>query len=221
MRRLYHFALSPHSRLARLILAEKGVEVDLVDCLPWAPPSALVAVAPDGELPVLTVGERAVCGAGPVVEFIEETGPGRLLLPEDPFERAEARRVAAWANSVFFAASVGPLLRERVIKKLRNSGAPDTDRMRAALQAAGPFYDRLEYILDRRRWLAGEELTVADFAVAAQISVLDYTGDVPWEQRPLLRDWYALMKSRPAFRGPLHDRVKGMPPALHYVDLDF
>ena len=221
MRRLYHFPLSPHSRFARLVLAEKGVESDLVECEPWDPPDALTDAAPDGELPVLTIADQAVCGAGPIIEFLEETGPGRRLLPEDPFERAEARRLVAWANAVFFSASVGPLLRERVIKKLRNSGAPDTDRMRSALQAAAPFYHRLEFILDRRRWLAGEELSAADFAVAAQISVLDYTGDVPWDERPLLRDWYALMKSRPAFRGLLQDRLKGMPPALHYVDLDF
>ncbi|HZY20786.1 MAG TPA: glutathione S-transferase family protein, partial [Beijerinckiaceae bacterium] len=35
------------------------------------------------------------------------------------------------------------------------------------------------------------------------------------------KDWYARVKSRPAFRAVLADRVPGMTPASHYADLDF
>ena len=34
--------------------------------------------------------------------------------------------------------------------------------------------------MDHRRWLAGDMLTIADFAAAAQLSCLDYVGDVDW-----------------------------------------
>ena len=41
---------------------------------------------------------------------------------------------------------------------------------------------------------------MADFAAAAHLSCLDYTGDVPWKLWPVVRDWYARIKSRPSFQ---------------------
>ncbi|MEO1399002.1 MAG: glutathione S-transferase family protein, partial [Pseudomonadota bacterium] len=60
-----------------------------------------------------------------------------------------------------------------------------------------------------------------DMAAAASLSVLDYLGEVEWADHPSLKDWYARMKSRPAFRPLLADRLRGVPPVSHYVDLDF
>jgi len=64
-------------------------------------------------------------------------------------------------------------------------------------------------------------MTLADFALAAHLSSLDYLGDVLWEKSIETRDWYARIKSRPAFRPLLNDRVVGMPAAQGYADLDF
>ena len=75
--------------------------------------------------------------------------------------------------------------------------------------------------MDERRWLAGNALTLADFAAAAHMSALDYISDVDWTRNEGVRDWYAKIKSRPAFRSILADQVPGFPPASHYADLDF
>ena len=58
-------------------------------------------------------------------------------------------------------------------------------------------------------------------AAAAHLSCADYLGDVPWDEDETAKDWYARVKSRPAFRSVLADRVPGMTPASHYADLDF
>jgi glutathione S-transferase len=79
----------------------------------------------------------------------------------------------------------------------------------------------VEGLLDARRWLAGEALTLADFAAAGHVSSLDYISDVDWNAFPQLRDWYARIKSRPAFRGVLADQVPGFRPSAQYADLDF
>ena len=50
---------------------------------------------------------------------------------------------------------------------------------------------------------------------------LDYLGDVPWDEDETAKDWYARVKSRPAFRALLSDRVPGITPANHYANLDF
>jgi glutathione S-transferase len=64
-------------------------------------------------------------------------------------------------------------------------------------------------------------MTLADFGLAAHLSSLDYLGDVLWESAVEVRDWYARLKSRPAFRTLLNDRVTGMPAHKGYTDLDF
>ena len=64
-------------------------------------------------------------------------------------------------------------------------------------------------------------MTLADFAAAAHLSSLDYISDVDWHRSEVVKDWYAKIKSRPAFRSILADQVPGFPPPRHYSDLDF
>jgi glutathione S-transferase len=64
-------------------------------------------------------------------------------------------------------------------------------------------------------------MTLADFALAAHLSTLDYLGDIDWGKAGETRDWYSRIKSRPAFRTLLNDRVVAMPPHPRYADLDF
>ena len=79
----------------------------------------------------------------------------------------------------------------------------------------------LDWLTATRNWMAGEHMTHADLAAAAAISVLDYLGEIEWGEEVHLKDWYARLKSRPSFRPLLADRLRGMPPVSHYVDLDF
>jgi glutathione S-transferase len=85
-----------------------------------------------------------------------------------------------------------------------------------------------EWLLKQRNWLAGESFTMADFAAAAQFSVLDYIGEVPWDKADNgtlifeeTKNWYARVKSRPSFRALLTDRIPNIMPVTHYGDLDF
>jgi glutathione S-transferase len=77
------------------------------------------------------------------------------------------------------------------------------------------------YLSATRNWLAGERMTTADLAAAAHMSCVDYLGDVPWTEDENAKLWYARVKSRPAFRALLADRIPGMAPSAHYADLDF
>ena len=77
------------------------------------------------------------------------------------------------------------------------------------------------YLAARRNCLAGRDLSFADLAAAAELSCIDYLGEVPWEEDATAKAWYARMKSRPSFRPLLTDHVRGNPPPTHYADLDF
>ena len=80
---------------------------------------------------------------------------------------------------------------------------------------------KLGIISDTHGFLAGRDVTLADLALAAHLSALDYYGEVPWTEYQPVTEWYIRMKSRPSFRSLLADRVPGQPPVPHYAELDF
>ena len=104
------------------------------------------------------------------------------------------------------------------LRSLRDIEALDFDEM---IGGHGPARAPKGAITERRRWLGGDHYGLADITAAAHLSCLDYLGDVPWAAHPLAKDWYARVKSRPAFRPLLADRLPGMAPAAHYDNLDF
>ena len=79
----------------------------------------------------------------------------------------------------------------------------------------------LDHVLANRPFIAGDHFSVADITAAAQLSSLDYLGDVPWDAHEPAKEWYARIKSRPSFRPILADHLPGLPPPRHYPDLDF
>jgi glutathione S-transferase len=98
---------------------------------------------------------------------------------------------------------------------------PNSSAIRAGYQNIRYHLDYIGWLAERRKFLAGERYSLADIAAAAHISTLDYMGDVPWDAHPRAHEWYARIKSRPAFRPLLADHLPGSPPPAHYADLDF
>ena len=142
-------------------------------------------------------------------------------MPESPDERYEARRLVAWFDDKFHHEVTSKLLYERVNKKLMGRGYPDSGNVMSGARKIKFHLDYMGRLLDQRRWLAGDMMTLADFAAAAHLSSLDYINDIDWNRNTNVRDWYAKIKSRPAFRSLLADQIPGFIPPVHYADLDF
>ncbi|MEM9012346.1 MAG: glutathione S-transferase family protein [Pseudomonadota bacterium] len=221
MRRLFHQPLSPFCRKTRLVLSEKRLEVELIEEKPWEERMDFLVLNPAAQVPVLQIDGIALSDSDAIFEYLEETRPDPPLLPQKPAERAEARRLVAWFDDKFHREVTSNLLYERVNRKLMKSGYPDSAKIKAGLRNIKFHIDYLGWLVDERRWLAGEVLTIADFAAAAHLSALDYINDVDWERSPSMKDWYARLKSRPAFRSLLADHLSGFTAPAHYADLDF
>lgn len=221
MIRLYHVPLSPFCRKVRLSLAEKKLEVELVEERYWERDPEFIRRNPAGKVPVLKIDDLTLSESTATCEFIEERYPNPPLLPKDPLARHEVRRLVAWFDDKFHSEVTSKLLYERVNKKITKEGYPDSTNVKAGAKAIKFHLEYMGWLLDERRWLAGSELSLADFAAAAHLSSLDYISDVDWNLNQTVRDWYAKIKSRPAFRSLLADAVPGFPPPQHYADLDF
>jgi glutathione S-transferase len=221
MRRLYHMPLSPFCRKIRLVLAEKKIEVELVEEKPWERRMDYLRMNPAGKVPMLKTDDLVLGESSAIFEYLEETVPEPPLLPRTPTDRAEARRLAAWFDDKFHNEVTANLVYERVNKKLMKAGYPESEKIKAGLRNIKYHLDYMEWLLEHRRWLAGDYMTIADFAGAAHLSCLDYVADVDWTRGQGVRDWYSKIKSRPAFRSILADLVPGFTPPQHYADLDF
>jgi len=224
-RTLFHFPLDPASRQVRLALGEKRLPVAEVVVKYWEQPADFTALNPSGATPVLVEvagGQRLVlCESRAALEYLEEQYPEPALLGREPAERAEARRLLQWFDRKFDAEVSGYLLHEKMEKRLLGLGAPSLANIRAGRDALREHLKYIERLVGERQWLAGKRLSLADMAAAAHISVIDYFGDVPWNDFPMARTWYMKIKSRPCFRPLLADRWPGLAPAPHYHDLDF
>ena len=222
---LHHYAFCPHSRFIRLSLSELGVDTETADERPWERDEDFLHLNPAGATPVLCEGELAVPGANVIAEYLDETRGaalnGRRLLPVDRATRIEVRRLIEWFNGKFFEEVTSYLLEEKILKRFQRGASPDAAAIRAARANMRYHLRYIGYLAGTRNWLAGDTLTYADLAAAAHLSCADYLGDVPWDEDEHARDWYARVKSRPAFRPILLDRVPGVTPAEHYADLDF
>ena len=222
MRTLYHLVLCPFSRRVRVALQEKKVEFRLVEENPKERRVEFLTLNPAGEVPVLVEPDGfAVSGSDPICEYLDEMFPDPPLIGDSPIERAETRRLVAWFERKFHGEVTVKLVDEKLLKRLNRSGEPDSGVIRAGHANLRQHLDYIDYLIERRRWLAGERITYADMAAAAQLSCVDYLGDVRWDAHEPARDWYARIKSRPSFRALLADHVAGAPPPKHYADLDF
>lgn len=224
MPRLLQHRLDPASRLARLMFAEYGVDVALEDIKPWTRDPVILELNPAATVPILIEdGLPPIVGTLGVIHAIEERhAPETVagLFPTEPAARAEMWRLLEWVLLKLNDEVTRYILEEKIVKRDQR-GTPEPQVLRVAKANLAEHLLYFNWLFATRQWIAGTAMTLADFALAAHLSSLDYLGDVLWDTSVETRHWYARIKSRPAFRTLLADRVVGMPAATGYADLDF
>lgn len=223
MWQLYQFPLCPFSRKVRLLLGEKGVGYEPVRESPWQRRDEFLDLNPAGQTPVMVDVERGrvvLIDSMAICEYFEETVDKAAMLNGTAIDRAEIRRLVTWFDTQFYRDITGPLLVERMEKRIVHRMAPDAAALREAMKAAVAHLDYIDYLLDHRSWLAGATMSLADLAAAAHISVADYLGGIDWKSHEQAKRWYIGMKSRPSFRPLLAERMDGITPPPDYEKLD-
>jgi glutathione S-transferase len=222
MRTLYHLPLDPFSRKIRIVMSEKKIDVDLMVEQFWERRADFLALNPAGTVPVLQEENGAVIAPSQAIaEYLDETIAEPPLIQGSAADRAEVRRLCAWFDMKFHREVTDHLFGEKLMKRFLGLGEPNSEAIRAGHANLDTHLSYIGYLADRRTWLAGDHFSLADIAAAAQLSCIDYLGDVPWEDYQEAKQWYARIKSRPSFRPILEDYVPGTRPPAHYTDLDF
>jgi len=231
MLELYNFAQSTCSLKVRLAMHEKGIAwVDRVlvsknqDHLSdW-----YLKLNPNGVVPTLIHNGTPVIESSVIVQYLDEIYPPVSLTPPTPLARAEMRAFLAFVDAVptpavrFPSFQYGGLIRKflamtdaefaesvalrplkgEFYKRMGRTGFPreDIDKALADIvKTAG----RMDLLLEKNGgpFLMGEQLTLADVAVAPLIDRMEDLGFAYlWESRyPRVATWLADLQARPAY----------------------
>jgi glutathione S-transferase len=221
MIKFFHYPICPLSRQIRVYLTELNLEVSLVKEAYWERREDFIRINPGSTLPVIIFGEEAIIGYYAITEFLSEKFDNFYLMPKTLKEKTKIRQEIYWFNEKFYREVSKLILEEKMIRLLRRIGGPRSEYIRAAKANLLPHFKYLTSRLNTHSYITSEQMTCADVVAASHISTIDYFGEVKWDNFPLIKQWYAIIKSRPSFRSILQDHIAGFVPYTDYANLDF
>ena len=113
------------------------------------------------------------------------------------------------------------LIYEKIFKNFSNLGAPDSQVIQDGVRNLRNHMQYICFLIEKRKWLAGDDFSFADITAASFISAIDYIGDIAWEDYQEAKTWYVRIKSRKSFKPILEEKIANFPPVKHYSNLDF
>ena len=144
---LFSSGLCPHSHSVRMVLAEKGITVEIVDVDVNHKPEDLLDLNPYNSVPTLVDRELVLYDPHTIMEYLDERFPHPPLMPVDPVSRARTRlalyRIQQdWYDLVPALESKGEKTSAKARKQLSDSLTAS-----AEVFAAKPFFLSDEFSL--------------------------------------------------------------------------
>jgi len=216
---LYQFEISPFCRKVRRILHLKGVSYDIHEVSALRGAAGLRRINAIGKVPVLEIDGTFIADSTEIARYLDERFPDPPLWPTDPRERAQCHLLEDWADeSLYFyemamrlqwpsnsarwarealradgrlAQAVAPLLVPRVIAKRTNAQGIGRKPHELVLRELERHLDSLDTLLGDGDWLASAALTIADIAVAAQLTAIAgaQEGQAALDGHPVTAAW--------------------------------
>lgn len=189
MLRLHGFAVSNYYNMVHLALLEKGLAFATVSVY-GSQDEAFLAISPRGKVPVLQTEQGYISETGAILDYLEDLGQGRPLLPVAPFARAQVRalmrEIELYIELPARSCYAEAFFRTPVETAIKDKARSDLQAGIAALKRHGRFAP----------YVAGEQLSLADLyflysidlaeAVAQKVLGFELLRDFP-AARALLR----------------------------------
>jgi len=184
-----------YSQRVRLVLAEKGVAVEIVDVDPAHMPEDLKDLNPYNSLPTLVDRDLVLYESMVIMEYLDERFPHPPLLPVYPVARAQSRLLVYriqrdWCGNV--DTIVAGRSKDTVIDRCRKE-------LRESLIAVAPVFAEKPYFMS-------EEFTLVDCCVAPILWRLPVLGiDLPPKQGKPIMDYMDRIFDRDSFQASLSE----------------
>jgi len=205
MLRLHGFASSNYHNIVKLVLIEKGLEFEEVTSYPPAD-EAYESRNPTGKYPCLETEDGSFLGESKVIlDYLEEAYPGVALLPANPLGRARVRELMEIID-LYLELPARRLCAEALFGGKVSDEVKDTVRSELKRGVAG-LRERARF----EPYIAGPELTLADFGAAIHLPLISITtnaiyGEDVLDALPAVRRHRALMGERESLKRVKADR---------------
>ena len=228
---LYSTTFSPFSRKVRFFLDEKGIDYQLTEIKFWTRDKEFLKLNPANEVPVLKnlQTKDVICDSYLICEYIDEVENNDNELSYFNFlgknlkEKYEIQRLHMWFDKIFYNEVSKYFIDETYLNFLKGNKQKQNsvDKINIGLSNLKRHIQYMEFLLSKRKWLAGEIFSIADIAASTQLSVLDYIGYIDWNEYQKLKEWYITIKSKKGFKNMLYEKISGFQQSEYYSKLDF
>jgi len=156
------------------------------------------ALNPNKRMPVLEDDGFVLWESNAILHYLATKKPESGLWPTNAKRQADVLRWLSW-EAAHWMPACAPMAFERVVKKLAGLGDPDLAEIAKGEKAFHQFADVLNGHLKGRRWLVGNDLTIADFCVGAPM-VMAEAGQYPLATYPEITRWYGALAALPGWK---------------------
>ncbi|TXR51259.1 glutathione S-transferase N-terminal domain-containing protein [Reinekea thalattae] len=178
-----------YSHRVRIVLAEKGVTVDIKDCEPESIPKEVSDINPYNSLPTLVDRELVLFEHLVMMEYLDERFPHPPLLPVYPVARAESRQLIARINRDW-STKVDTI----VAAKSKDSVVRARKELKEGILAIAPVFEDKEFFMS-------EEFTLVDCCVAPILWRLPSLGiEFPEKQAKSIEKYMDTIFERESFQ---------------------
>lgn len=189
-----------YSHRVRIVLAEKGVAVDILDCHEGDLPEDLASLNPYNTLPTLLDRELVLYEPNVMMEYLDERFPHPPLLPVYPVARAESRLYMHRIQKDWCA----------LVDEI-TSGKLSSDELQATRKKLTDSLVTISPIFAEKEFFMSEEFTLVDCCIAPILWRLPSLGiELPEDQCEGLLTYMERLFSREAFRESLSEVEREM-----------
>ena len=154
-----------------------------------------------GEVPMLEHRGAVLSQSGVILDYLADT-LGRYG-PDNPVERREILRWLLWDNHKLTSYTATYRFMRAFVKN------PDPAVLEEFRRRAETAWGVLNTHLERRKYVVGERLTIADISLVGYLYFDDEIG-TDWSDYPAMREWLARIRSEPRWVHP-YELMPGHP----------
>jgi len=199
---LHGYRYSVYNRIARLVLAEKGVECIRAEIDPFAlpVPQAYLDLHPFGRVPTLVHDSFVLYETGAISRYVDRAFAGPTLQPAAPRAQARMDQIISVVDSYGYWPMVRQVFSHGAFRPAAGRPA-DPGEVEAGLAGSAKVLTALEALAEPDGFLVGDQVSLADFHLGAMVAYLTLApaGAALVRERPRLAAWWQSMSRRPSF----------------------
>ena len=195
---LFSGPTDPWSHRVRLVLAEKGIAIDVVNAEVGKLPEDLLELNPYHSLPTLVDRDLVLYDSRVIIDYLDERYPHPPLMPIDPVTRAQFR-VALYRVERDWYGMAGDI-----------QGDPQGKAAAQARKVLGEAISASAEVFRAKPFFLSDEFSLVDATIAPILWRLPFLGvELSAQAQAIVKYMHGIF-SRPAFRASLTEPERSM-----------